>query len=370
MKLFTCNHCNQLIYFENSKCENCGHQLGFDTEKLDLQPLVAQGKSFKIYHANDGRLYNYCLNYQYGVCNWLVAANATTRFCKACDLNHTIPDLRKPEYVQRWKALEMAKHRLVFSLLRLKLAVYNKLKDAVKGIAFDFIADDTLAVERVLTGHDNGLITINIAEADDIEREMTRKNMAETYRTLLGHFRHEIGHYYWDRLIFDAGKTEAFRAVFGDESCDYPTALNNHYTNGPKQNWNQQFISSYAGCHPWEDWAETWAHYMHIMDTLETAYAFGLSVHPGIAKDSADHNTDIKVDPYRLNDFKKIFSMWLPLTFTMNSLNRSMGLPDSYPFIIPEKVIEKLSFIHQLCLAAQNTEIVIKNKTTPVAVAV
>jgi len=53
----------------------------------------------------------------------------------------------------------------------------------------------------VLTSHCNGLITLNIAEADDAERERRRVKFHEPYRTLLGHLRHEVAHYYWDRLI-------------------------------------------------------------------------------------------------------------------------------------------------------------------------
>lgn len=351
MKIFTCTHCNQLVYFENNKCEQCGHQLGFDAETLQLVTLQPyDNDSFTILASNNTNTYRYCANYQHYVCNWLIPENNVTPFCKACAINRTIPNIKTPNYFSRWQTIETAKHRLVYSLLRLNLPLCNKITNPEKGLAFDFVSDDNSDDnDRVLTGHDNGLITINIAEADDIEREMARKNMAELYRTVLGHFRHEIGHYYWDRLIADTNKQAAFRQYFGDETMDYELALQKHYSEGVLANWNQFFISAYATTHPWEDWAETWAHYLHIMDTLETAFAFGVTIHPSIAQNSKDHNADIITDPYTIADFSNILSLWLPLTFTMNSLNRSMGLNDSYPFIIPQKVVEKLHFIHKLC---------------------
>jgi hypothetical protein len=294
--------------------------------------------------------YKYCDNYKYAVCNWLVPENSETIYCRACILNHTIPNLSKTEYAARWKIIENAKHRLVYSLLRMKLPVVSKTEEPETGLFFDFIADeDSGSSERVLTGHDNGLITINIAEADDIEREMARKAMDELYRTVLGHFRHEIGHYYWDRLIDGTEHLEEFRKLFGDERADYGEALKLHYKEGPPAGWNMSFISSYATTHSWEDWAESWAHYLHIIDTLETAYAFGLSVQPGIAEDSANLVADIKVDPYMIEEFGTVLQLWLPLTFAMNSLNRSMGLRDLYPFLLRPEVVKKMNFIHQVC---------------------
>lgn len=351
MKIFTCTHCNQLVYFENDRCEHCGHQLGFDPEALQLVTLNPLANNwFTIFASNNTNTYRYCANYRQHVCNWLIPVNNSTPYCKACDINRTVPNSNTPNYFAKWQIIETAKHRLVYSLLRLNLPLCNKIIDPEKGLAFNFVSNgNTINSDRVLTGHDNGLITINIAEADDIEREMARKNMDELYRTVLGHFRHEIGHYYWDRLIADTNKQAVFRQYFGDETINYELALQKHYAKGVPANWNQFFISPYATTHPWEDWAETWAHYLHIMDTLETAFAFGLSIHPGIAKKSSDHNADINTDPYTIVNFSNILSLWLPLTFAMNSLDRSMGLNDPYPFIIPQKVVVKLHFIHNLC---------------------
>jgi hypothetical protein len=361
MRLFKCSNCGQLLYFENSTCEQCGHQLGFNAETLQLETLVNSNfGDFKILNRPDDNTgYHYCANYTYGVCNWIIPSNQNTPYCKACNLNYLIPDISKTEYKERWTKIEKAKHRLIYSLLRLQLPLTNKTDDPEKGLAFDFLSDESIE-EKIMTGHDNGLITLNIAEADDIEREMTKRAMEEVYRTLMGHFRHEIGHYYWDLLIKDSDKLQAFRNLFGNEEMNYEEALKSYYQTSNNSNWNNHFISRYASSHPWEDWAETWAHYLHIIDTLETAHSFGLSVHPGIAKQNGNVNTDIAFDPYDLKNFSTIIDMWLPLTFSMNSLNRSMGLSDLYPFVLSPEVINKLSFIHQICISTKEEKAVIE----------
>jgi hypothetical protein len=244
--------------------------------------------------------------------------------------------------------IEAAKHRLVYSLLRLHLPVEKKIGDEEKGIAFDFLTEFS-PNQKVLTGHDNGTITLNTDEADEAERVRHKEDLGENYRTLLGHFRHEIGHYYWDVLIRDTKNIEGYRTLFGDERLDYSQALQNHYKNGAPANWRENYISAYATSHAWEDWAETWAHYLHLMDTLETAFAFGIKIQPGIKADLKGIQAAIKEDPYQIKDFKQIFDWWLPLSFAVNSLNRSMGYSDFYPFFIPEPVFKKLKFIHELC---------------------
>ncbi|MFC5410038.1 putative zinc-binding metallopeptidase [Larkinella bovis] len=347
MKLFKCTHCGEPNYFENSRCPQCDYPLGFVVGTLELLPLVAQDADLFQIESGDETVYRYCANHQYGVCNWLVENDHKSRFCEACRLNRTIPNLSRPEYLQRWKVIETAKHRLIYALRRMNLPVMSKSVDPDNGLSFDFLADGTQ--NHVRTGHKRGLITINIAEADDIEREMTRQKMDEPYRTVLGHFRHEIGHYYWDRLIRGTDRIDAYRALFGDERQSYKDALRRHYQQGPPAGWNLNFISAYASAHPWEDWAETWAHYLHILDTLETAHAFGLTVQYQSVIDPVSGANNEKADPYDPEDFKALMDLWGPLSFAMNNLNRSMGHSDLYPFIIPAGVMEKLSFIHQVC---------------------
>jgi hypothetical protein len=353
MKLFNCTHCDQIVYFENDRCERCHYALGFDATRQQMVALQ-QHEEHRFTSAApglaEGTAYKYCANHVQQACNWLLPAEANEDFCQACVLNRTIPKLTEPEHVSRWQSLERAKHRLVFSLHQLGLPVVSKTENEETGLAFDFLADEQKPEgEKVLTGHDNGLITINIKEADDVEREMARKNMHEVYRTLLGHFRHEVGHYYWDRLIDNSPYLEECRRLFGDERADYAQALQRHYEQGAPADWHQHFISAYATTHPWEDWAETWAHYLHILDTLQTATAFGLRVRPQVSEKTDNLSTSFTDDPYQMEDFSAIMAQWLPLSLALNSLNRSMGLHDVYPFVIPPAVVEKLTFIHTVC---------------------
>jgi hypothetical protein len=349
MKLFTCDHCQNLLYFENVVCTGCSAGLGFIPDAMHLAPLTAEGEGV---HTTGGERHRYrmCANYRdHGVCNWLVPVAGEDEFCVACRLNETIPDLNVPGNKDRWQTLETEKRRLVYALLRLGLPVSPRSRDSA-GLAFAFLGDtrpNTETPAEFPTGHADGLITINIAEADPSERERMREKMDEPYRTLLGHFRHESGHYYWDRLISDGGRLETFRKTFGDERQDYGQSLDQHYQQGPPTDWPQHFVSAYAGSHPWEDWAETWAHYLHMVDTLETASHFGLRIQPP-AHAGEGHTMEADFDPYAQSDFQLLVDQWIPLTFALNSLNRSMGHGHAYPFVLAPGVIEKLAFVHGL----------------------
>jgi len=270
-------------------------------------------------------------------------------YCVACRHNRTIPNLSQPRNQEHWRRIEIAKHRLFYSLTRLHLPLTTRTEDP-DGLGFDFLADDDSPVP-VITGHASGLITINLAEADDAERERRRSQMGEPYRTLLGHFRHEIAHYFWDRLVADTPGHAVFRTIFGDERTDYVAALNRHYAEGPPADWPEHFITAYATAHPWEDFAETWAHYFHMVDTLETAGAFGLHARPKLPRKTTDLSIRINFDPYRA-PLNRLVDAWLPLTFAVNSINRSMGLQDLYPFILAPAVIVKLNFVHERIHAA------------------
>ncbi len=342
MKLYTCNNCNNLLYFENSICLKCNHSVGFLPERFSFTALKNTPGGYESISSKN-RFYRYCSNAVQGTCNWLIPVENTNMFCTACQLNRTIPALINFDNQEKWKRIEIAKHRLVYSLLRLGLPIKPKSQeDQVDGIAFDFMGD-TSSIERIMTGHDNGVITLNIEEANEVISITHRLNLGEKYRTLLGHFRHEIGHYYWDVLIQNSNLLQKFRNIFGDESADYTKALEVYYQTQTPVNWNDNFISPYSTAHPWEDWAETWAHYMHMMDTLETAWSFGIGVQLQATA------TIIHDDPYTIQNFNSIVERWFPLTFAVNSLNRSMGHPDFYPFVISAKVVEKLKFIHDVC---------------------
>ena len=355
MKLFSCQGCGQLLYFENIRCENCGRPLGYLTDINEISALEPARDGAPAWHplAAPHRLVKFCKNYDAGMCNWLVAADDPTGFCLACRHNRMVPDLTVAGNDVLWRKIETAKHRLFYSLLRLNLPLESRSEDPEHGLAFDFLADPPQThAARVMTGHNNGLITLALKEADDARREKVRTAIGEPYRTLLGHFRHEIGHYFWDRLVArDPVLLEGCRALFGDENQDYGAALSNYYEQGPPANWRDEFISMYAASHPWEDFAETWAHYLHIVDTLETAAAFGLKIKPRRAR-GGGLAAAVDFDPYRA-DMDRLIEAWLPVGFATNNLNRSMGLTDLYPFLLSPRVIDKLSFVHVLMLVRE-----------------
>ncbi|MBV9654730.1 MAG: putative zinc-binding peptidase [Acetobacteraceae bacterium] len=350
MKLYNCQSCGQLLFFENTTCERCGHKLGFLPETTTLSALEpADGPdTWYALAGTKGSRYKFCANAVHDVCNWVLPADSAEAFCVACRHNRTIPDLSNADNLAHWRQLEIAKHRLFYSLLRLNLPLTTRGEDPEHGLVFDFMAD-TPTGPKVMTGHDNGVIVVALKEADDAEREKLRTQMREPYRTLLGHFRHEIGHHYWDILVRDGapGNLDDCRAIFGNDSEDYGEALQVHYNNGPPPDWAESFISAYATTHPWEDFAETWAHYLHMIDTLETASVYGLRVQPKVDSDGALY-ASIDFDPYAGCDIEQVLEAWVPLTFAMNSLNRSMGLQDPYPFVIAPPVFKKLGFIHGL----------------------
>jgi hypothetical protein len=342
MKLFRCDHCGHTLYFENVACTQCGHRLGYVPEIADLVSLDPDGAGWTTPRL-PGRRFVFCANAQHGACNWLVpAAAGGPVFCRACIHNETIPPLTTPQMIAQWQTIERAKHRLVYALLAFGLPLETRAENPAHGLSFRFLAD--LEPQPVLTGHENGIITIALAEADDAERERRRTAMGEPYRTLLGHFRHEIGHHYWDLLIEGKPMLEPFRALFGDERIDYAGALKRHYEQGAPPDWQQSFISAYATSHPWEDFAETWAHYMHLTDTAETAAAYGLRLRPPV-DEAGEFAARIALDPYGTDDIKTLVDSWVPLASLLNNLNRSMGLPDAYPFVLTPRVIEKLDFV-------------------------
>jgi len=350
MKTFHCDKCSHQVFFENTICFHCGSMLGY-------QPALRRVNSFErtddglwrsLNRLDEGKLYKQCANYvQHDVCNWMLPADDPHDLCESCQLTVVIPALSSEKNHVLWSRLEAAKRRLLFSLATLHLTPVSKEVEPETGLAFQFL-EDGISDQTVMTGHANGLITLNIAEADPAERERTREQMHERYRTLLGHFRHESGHYYFDRLIVGSEWIDEYRSLFGDERADYGAALQRHYAEGPPADWESRFVSTYASSHPWEDWAETWAHYLHMMDTLETAHACGLALNP---RKAGEPSLEIAVAPAKTDAFDDTVSEWFALTYVLNSLNRSIGMPDSYPFTLSPPVLEKLAFVHKVVRA-------------------
>lgn len=358
MKSFRCA-CGNPLYFENAQCLECGRPVGLLPDTRQLTGFDVGGDSnWRIPTAGDThrKAYRPCLNYsQHQVCNWLVPADDPNPYCISCRLTRVIPNLDHPDNLQRWYRIEAAKRRLLFTLDGLNLPIVGRDVDPERGLVFELLEGPSSADEftdsldcnpPVYTGHAGGVITINIAEADDSARERIRERMGEAYRTMLGHFRHESGHYYWDRLIADSPWLAEFRELFGDERVDYGVALAQHHQWGAPADWSDRWISAYASMHPWEDWAETWAHYLHIVDTLETASDMGVR---RLAEPvSLERNPQRDIPP-----FQSMVEEWDWLSRSLNALNRSLGMPDAYPFIPSRQVLEKIQFIDRLVKAGK-----------------
>ena len=352
MRTFRCQKCGQPLFFENVTCLACKSELAFLPDRLNISAVEpvpdAQDLWRPVTKKGPGKQrYRMCANaIQHAACNFAVPVNDPNPYCVSCRLTRVLPSLDKPENVQRWRRIEAAKRRLFYTLARLGLITSVSGDRADDGPVFEFLED--LPDQKVMTGHANGLITINVAEADDDERAARRVALHEPYRTLLGHFRHEIGHYYWDVLIRDGGRVDAFRAVFGDESVDYAEALQKHYdAGGCPEGWAEHHVSAYATSHPWEDWAETWAHYLHMIDLLETAASYNTRLTlPGDTEDELEE----VINPLeaRRTNFKDLVDQWVPITLLVNSLNRSLGQDDAYPFALSEGALRKLHYVHEV----------------------
>ena len=354
MKTFRCDHCGHPLFFENVHCLQCGSALAFLPDRLALcaiEPIPRkQGlwrRKSRHRRKAQARTYRLCVNHtDHQACNFAVPAADPNPLCVSCRQTRILPDLSVAQNHQRWYRIEVAKRRLFYTLAKLGLVAVEPPNGERDGPVFEFLAD--LPGQRVYTGHCEGVVTLNIAEADDAERVSRRMALHEPYRTLLGHLRHESGHYYWDQLILGQGRIDAFREKFGDESVDYNQALQAYYAGGgAPANWQSQYVSAYATSHPWEDWAETWAHYLHMVDLLETAASYNTRVVvPGNEADDAEEVSN----PFELRtrDFDQLVDQWIPLTLLLNSLNRSLGQDDAYPFALSSGALDKLRFVHDV----------------------
>ncbi|MBO9532212.1 MAG: putative zinc-binding metallopeptidase [Solirubrobacteraceae bacterium] len=330
MRAFRCSNCDQLLFFENSQCLNCGSQLGFVPSTLQLVRM------------DDRPELPRCANTFVARCNWLVEREGED-LCLSCRTTKVRPADDDPAGLEQYAEAESAKRRVLYQLLDIGLPVNDDTLD------FELKNSD---VEAVMTGHADGVVTLDLAEADDAQRAQRRNDLGEPYRTLVGHFRHELGHYYQPIVLTNERDWERCRAVFGDERQSYQDALDRHYANGAPADWPDRFVSAYATMHPWEDWAETFAHYLHIRDTLQTAANFGLQIvgpSPMIGDDEFESYPD-EANAHR--SFDAMWQNWLPLTYALNQINRSMGRLDLYPFALSQPAVDKLAFMHTLVNAA------------------
>ena len=364
--------CGNVLFFGNSACLQCHRQLGYEPTRAEVVALHATERSdqWTIFSeggtSGTGLRYQRCANFlRAPVCNWLrpvdhaaphAGAQADDGLCISCSLTRTIPDQTQPENHVLWQRIEQAKQRLVTQLLVLQLPVNSLIRspwqDAKRGMAFDFLRS-LPGGPPVITGHAYGVITLDAMEADDAAREQIRESLREPSRTLLGHLRHEVAHYYWDRLVAGTPWLETFRQLFGDERADYGQALQMHYAVGAPFDWSKRFVSAYASSHPWEDWAETWSHYLHMCDTLDTAASFGLVVNAQLLEFTPfESGALFDASDATAADFLAFLNQWTGLTVLLNEMSRSMGQADFYPFVLPNPVVAKLHFVHMVVKSA------------------
>ena len=332
MQRFACEHCANEVQFETSTCPVCASALGYVPEQQTLRMLApaADGVSYGIVGTSPS--FWRCLNAAWG-CNWVLPAAHGATWCRSCALTRGRPDEGRPDAIHAWSLAEAAKRRLVHQLDRLGLPVDARSPTTPDGLAFDLVY---VPGERGLTGHLDGVVTLDLAEADDGYRDELRRRLHEPYRTLIGNLRHEIGHHYWHRLVVRSSHLGRARALFGDDRVDYAAALERHYAT-PDSAWDaRRFISRYAASHPFEDWAESFAHYLHIVDAVETAAAYGL-----VTSDHAD-------DASRLDGatFDQLLEHWRPIAVAVAAVAVAVGSTDPYPFEPRGAVLDKLEFVH------------------------
>ena len=337
------------MFFHNSVCLGCGSAIGYDpTSRLLGTLLPGSDATFTL--AIDVRsprpAFRFCEHrLDAAVCNWLIPADSDRRSCLSCRMTRTIPDLSHPRNVVRLELIETAKRRVLFGLQACALPIVPKDEDAERGLVFDLL-EALPEGPRVMTGHVAGVVTVNVAEADADYREKYRESFHEPYRTLIGHLRHEIGHHYWDLLVRDTDWLPKCRDLFGDEQSHYLQALQQYYQDGPPLDWPDRFISGYAAAHPWEDWAETWAHYLHLRATLQTVDSFSLDTSKTPFR-ITPFEADVLYDPDAPSamHFLGWINAWVKLTTVLNETARSMGQPDVYPFVMNRAVVTKLHFV-------------------------
>lgn len=345
MRAFSCPICSRLVTFESARCLHCGAALAFDPTTRDLAALdlgtvaVAEAAS----QAIEGR--DRCGNAVLIGCNWLAPEGGEPEaLCASCMLTRTRPADDDAAGLERFAGAERQKRRLHFELLELGLPIADG-QEQDGGLVFDLLSSET---EPVTTGHADGVITMDLAEEDNVHRVKMQAQLDEPYRTVLGHLRHEVAHYYWTVLVGNAGDEALLadcRALFGDDREDYGAALDRHYAEGAPDDWPERHVSAYATMHPAEDWAETFAHYLHVWDALQTAASYRVSIAGPERVTDPSGTVAGRVEVPVVGRFPEALEQWLPLSYALNALNRSLGAEDLYPFVIAPPVAEKLAFV-------------------------
>jgi hypothetical protein len=336
MRRFVCPVCHTQISFTSSECGSCATALGFFSDGLELLPLAVAPSAAAGYvvlaRTQDESVWWRCLNFAWG-CNWMIRADSGDVWCSACRLTRGRPDESSLDAVLAWSTTELAKRRLIYQLRSLGLPIDSPADDPDNGVVFDLVY---LPDSRGVTGHRKGVVTFDLREVDDRFREGARLAFYEPDRTVLGHLRHEIGHHYWDLLVVRNDAVDEFRDLFGDERPDYNEALEQHYERLGEA-FPDTHITSYATSHPSEDWAEMFAHFLHIRDGIETADEFGLD-HPATKPEALD----------------ALLDRWAVLANALNEMSLGLGHSAPYPYTISAAVATKLAFVQRQVARATN----------------
>lgn len=322
MRIFDCPVCGENLFFENTACA-CGAEVAYDPDRASFVQAFTP-----------------CANRDQIRCNWIAEGDAG--LCRACAMTEVIPDIGGPENVSLWAEAELAKRWVLANLAR--WGWFTSGDDGRRPV-FRLLSEQTSAGEApVSMGHADGIVTINVTEANPAERARRRVELGEPLRTMIGHFRHELGHFFFTRLTDRSDFTEVFRDIFGNEQADYAAALQRHYADGAPADWQNNYVSAYSSAHPHEDWAECFAHLLHLTDIVDSFVAAGLDSDEAPAPD---------YDPYDETDTDRLITFGAELGIALNHVNRSMGLPDIYPFVLSRPIRDKLAFVHERMQAAR-----------------
>jgi hypothetical protein len=339
MRVFHCDRCGGIVAFAALACPACGAAIGYVSDQRTLRVVVPTSDPavfrFDRGAPDDGRLMWRCLNSAWG-CNWMLPADSEDTWCRSCQLTRGRPDVGRPAAIEAWMAAESAKRRLVHQLDELSLPVEIRSDTMPDGLVFDLVH---LPGEGGITGHLDGVVTLDLAETDEHHRDVLRRRLGEPFRTVIGHLRHEIGHHFWARLVGQSNDLGSFRRLFGDERVDYAESVERYYADAGDAWDRTRFVTAYAAAHPLEDWAETFAHYLHILDAIDTAVAHDL-----VPPDSAPLLVSDVVGTLELT---VILDAWRPINTAVNAIAETLGAPAVYPFDPVGVVVDKLAFVHR-----------------------
>ncbi|MTH78159.1 zinc-binding metallopeptidase family protein [Paracoccus aestuariivivens] len=313
MQRLDCPGCGQRVYFHNTLC-SCGMALVFDPE---LGAFAANATP--------------CTRLRDIGCNWRAEQDGPQ--CRSCAMTTTVPDLSVEGNLDLLAQSEAAKRWVLANLARWR---WFTNADQGQRVSFQMLSEHARHQEvNVTMGHADGVITINVVEADDAVRVERQQELGELYRSMVGHMRHEIAHFLFERLAVLPGFLDQFRTMFGDERADYAQAITEHYAN-PKDK-GATHISKYATMHPHEDWAETSAHILHLVDMTDSLMATGLTG-PQIPPPGYDAYADPNAE--------QLLTVATAVALAVNEINRALDNPDVYPFVLTETTRAKLAFAH------------------------